>query len=110
MRRSIPREIKPILEELKACLKRIYGDRLEKIILYGSYARKEANKGSDIDIMVLLKDCKDLLEERAKISQALWELDLKYDTLISVIPEHIYRYEKKEDPLILNVKREGIIL
>ena len=34
-------------------VKRILGDKLTKIILYGSYARGEERVNSDIDIMIL---------------------------------------------------------
>ena len=33
--------------------KKLLGDRLKKIILYGSYARGDYNTNSDIDIMLL---------------------------------------------------------
>ena len=48
------RSIEKVLQELKKELKNIYGKRLKKLILYGSYARTEAWKDSDIDVVVLL--------------------------------------------------------
>ena len=51
--------IKNILEEYVDGLTKIIGDRfIDKIILYGSYARGEENRNgevSDIDIMILVK-------------------------------------------------------
>ncbi|WP_263363372.1 nucleotidyltransferase domain-containing protein [Pseudanabaena sp. UWO310] len=47
--------IQPTLHELKLGLKELYGDRLVKLILFGSHARGEANPDSDIDLLAVLK-------------------------------------------------------
>lgn len=48
-----------LLNEIKDGLQHIYGDKLRKVILYGSYARSEEANGSDVDLMALLDlpDC-----------------------------------------------------
>ncbi len=43
-----------LLSEIKDGLQHIYGDKLRKVILYGSYARSEEANGSDVDLMALL--------------------------------------------------------
>ena len=43
------REIQPILQELKARLQEVYGERLKGLYLFGSYARGDATEDSDID-------------------------------------------------------------
>lgn len=35
-------------------IKKIYGLHLRKVILYGSYARRDFEQNSDVDIMILL--------------------------------------------------------
>ncbi|MFN0014530.1 MAG: nucleotidyltransferase domain-containing protein [Saprospiraceae bacterium] len=45
-----------IAQAVKAELQRLYGDRLAKVILYGSYARGDFHEESDIDFLVVLKD------------------------------------------------------
>ncbi|MBS3942806.1 MAG: nucleotidyltransferase domain-containing protein, partial [Dethiobacter sp.] len=39
-----------ILDEIESHLKNIYGSKLKRIILYGSYARNDQNAESDLDI------------------------------------------------------------
>jgi len=104
------KNIQPILEELKEKLKQIYGNKLKKIILYGSYARGDATDGSDIDIMIVLDDITDPVTERERYFDAILELDLKYDTVISVIPFKEDDFKKRRLPILLNAKREGIAI
>lgn len=107
MRKKIPRSIKLILKETKKKLKAIYGDKLKDIVLYGSYARGDFTEGSDIDLIILLKDMKEPIAERKKYFDAIWELDLKHDTVISIIPFREEEYRTRRLPLVLNAKREG---
>lgn len=100
--------IESVLSDVKENLKKIYGRRLKKIILYGSYARGEATEGSDIDIIILLEDMKNSLSERDKFFDAIWQLDLKYDTIISIFPFDENQYRTRKLPIILNAKKEGI--
>jgi len=47
-----------------------------KIILYGSYAKKTAKKGSDIDVAVVLRRFEgDWLLSRAKLFELRWDID-----------------------------------
>ena len=49
----------PILERFRAALDEIYGDRLERVVLFGSRARGDAGEDFDYDIAVFLKDLKE---------------------------------------------------
>jgi len=44
------RETRSILKNLRRRFEAIYGDRLVKMILFGSQARGDAEPGSDIDV------------------------------------------------------------
>lgn len=110
MKRNIPKKIKTILDEVKKCLEEIYGDKLKCIILYGSYARGDFTDGSDIDLIILLEDMKEPIAERDKYFNEIWQLDLKYDTVISIIPFKEEDYRTRRLPIILNAKKEGIFV
>ena len=49
----MPSSINKILIEFNNQVKEILGNRLKKVILYGSYARGDYSKNSDIDLMIL---------------------------------------------------------
>ena len=49
--KKIPSNVNTILDEFVNGVNEILGNRMKKIILYGSYARGDFQKNSDIDIM-----------------------------------------------------------
>jgi predicted nucleotidyltransferase len=97
-----------ILKELKSGLQSIYGKKLAEIILYGSYARGDKTSQSDIDILVVLNGKIKAGKEIDRMINIINELNLKHNSLISVIPVSLDEYESIKSPLILNIKREGI--
>ena len=115
-RQQNDKKIKKILEEYVQGLNNIIGEDLESVILYGSYARGEQDKDgeiSDIDIMILVKLNENKIKKiEEKIIDYTYDLDLKYDVLLSPIIESITNYNKmvRYIPFYKNVKKEGIFL
>ncbi len=103
-------EIKKVLEEFKKEIKKLYGDRLERIVLYGSYARGDATEDSDIDLLVVLKGKVSPGEEIDRMIDIITDINLKYGILISVYPVSEEVYKKTKSPLLINVRKEGIPL
>jgi predicted nucleotidyltransferase len=101
-------DIKPIIGEFKKEVKKIYENRLDKVILYGSWARGTATNDSDIDLLVVLKGKISPGREIDRMNDCITDLNLKYDTLISVVPVSSEAYTTLDTPLFLNVRREGI--
>lgn len=104
-------EMSMLLNEAAEGLKAIYGDHIVGIILFGSYARGDFTKDSDIDIAVIL-DLERGQESafRSKLIEFSSDLDLKYDTLTSFrcIPHSEFEQWKDTLPFYLNIQREGI--
>lgn len=100
--------IQTIIDEFKKEIKEIYGNQLDKIILYGSWAIGTATNDSDIDLMVVLKGKISPGREIDRMIDCITDLNLKYDTLLSVVPVSDEMYANIESPLMLNVKKEGI--
>jgi predicted nucleotidyltransferase len=107
-KKRIPKKLQEALRELRASLEESYGTRLVSVTLCGSYARGEADSDSDVDVVVALTDCADPVGERARLNDVLVELDLKYDTLISVAVTDIEDLKYRQTPFFINVRREGV--
>ena len=50
----MPDMIHNIVYQFAKQLREIYGDELKKVVVYGSYARGDYQKNSDVDIMILV--------------------------------------------------------
>ena len=102
-------ETESLISRVKALLMKMYGERIKKVILYGSYVRGEATKDSDIDVLVLVDESLNPFEVRESLSDLLFDILLEEGELVSVmaIPEHLF--EHYDSPFMLNVRKEGII-
>ncbi len=100
--------LKAVLDEFKAEARNLYGARLKGIILYGSYARGEPNPESDIDLLVVLAGPVTPGKEIDRMIDAITDINLKYDVLLSVVPVSEDAYAQVNSPLLLNVRREGV--
>jgi len=103
-------DIEPLLRELRTALETLYGDRLAKLILYGSFARGDAGEGSDIDVMVVLHGEVDAWDEIKRATQATYPLQLEYEELIALLPASAEACRKRHSPLMLNVRKEGVTI
>ena len=89
------------------------GDKLDSILLYGSYARGDFDNESDIDIMVLVDVT---VDEANKIENELVtltsSLGLEHDILISLCVQDCDTFYKWKDvlPFYQNVLRDGVKL
>src|ERR1043166_6547492 len=97
-----------LLNDARRALKKAYGDRLAKIILYGSYARGEQTPESDIDLLVVLKDEPlDRRKERHAIHESIYPLELQYNISISARPISENRLATERSFFLNRVRKEG---
>ncbi len=112
---KIPTEISQIIDKFVAGVNEILGNRVKKIILYGSYARGDYNESSDIDIMILT----DLTDEEmygyfVKISDMAYDIEAEnnFDIELSPLLKNIDKFNDWLEalPFYMNVQREGVVL
>ena len=106
-------EIKNILTLYIEEISKIYGSHLQKIILYGSYARGEQTASSDIDIMILVDLDELAIKKYADpLSDMTYDINLDNDVMIMPIVknEAHFNYWVSAYPFYNNVEREGVEL
>ena len=69
----MPDMIHNIVYQFAKQLREVYGDELKKVVVYGSYARGDYQKNSDVDIMILV-DADDYEIEEDLIWFVIWHL------------------------------------
>lgn len=91
----------------------LFGSKLKKILLYGSYANKKQTKESDIDFFVLVDDTEENLRKiRYQIADVMTEISLNYDILVSITEETLNRYMEYSEilPFYKNIEKEGVVI
>lgn len=104
-------KIQEVVQKFAEEVKRIYGTKLMEIILYGSCARGDFAKDSDIDIMILLNvPEEDINSERKRIYDVSDRLDLEYDVVLTPVFQNYLVYEKYMSASVFyqNVEKEGV--
>ncbi len=103
-------DIRPILKKLKKGLLQIYGDQVDRILLYGSRARGDERPDSDIDILVVLKDDFNYSEVLELSSDFAASLSLENDVVISRAFVSKEQLEHRQTPFLMNVRREAVVV
>ncbi len=99
------KHLKSFAEDLRS----LFGDRVEKILLYGSYARGEEAPGSDVDLAVLLTEKRREDRKKAQELAEEWMQETELRFSVRVFEEDEFE-EKVEEGYSFhtNVKKEGV--
>lgn len=110
---NVPNNIEKAINEFLEKINKILENNVKKVILYGSYARGDYEKNSDLDIMILtdLSD-EEIVNIRTQIWDIAYDIGLKNDIIISSLIKNIndYNYWLDTLPFYMNVQKEGVIL
>ena len=103
--------LQEILHKLYEKMRLLLGDTIREFILYGSYARNEAEEGSDIDVMILTDMGREEVSTLTwKIGEIMGDLVLEYGILVAPIIENrefFYDFINVM-PFFRNVHVEGV--
>ena len=80
-----------------------------RVILFGSYARGDANVNSDVDLLVVLPDTTDKRQSAIAIRRALADFPVPKDIVVTT-PEEIARRGNLIGTLLRPALREGKVL
>jgi predicted nucleotidyltransferase len=104
----LPETLVEVLEGLDRGLRGLYGERYRGLVLFGSYARGEAEEGSDVDLLLLLDGEVDPTREIIRAESVTWPLALESGYLLALLPVSVEAFTGSGSPLMLNARKEGV--
>jgi predicted nucleotidyltransferase len=101
--------VDPVLSRFRAALDEVYGERIERVVLFGSRARGDARADSDYDVAVFLEDLDGFGKEAGRIARI--EADILSDTgiVINALPLQAGSYRERTG-LMQELRRDGLDL
>jgi len=91
--------------------RRALGDRLRRVVLYGSYARGDYDAESDVDLLIVADSVSS--EAHDRLVGAMADVCLRTGRLIIPSTIHSARWKwliEQEAPIALNIMKEGRVL
>ena len=102
---------KEVLAELKERLMELLGERIIKMVLYGSRARGDYDSESDIDVAIIVRGLTRELKNR--ILDTVVDIEIEHLTPFSTLvlsEEDFEALKKRERRIALNIEKEGLPL
>lgn len=100
-----------LLTGYRKAVAQILGDRLNRVVLYGSYARGDFERNSDMDIMILAEIRPEEVSSYAdKIYDITYDFEMQYGMEINPSIQSMQTYEqwKKVYPFFINIEKDGV--
>lgn len=100
----------PILRRFRAAVDEAYGDRVERVVLFGSRARGDARPDSDYDVAVFLRDMPDRIVELYRLADLGAAILEDTGECIHAMAYDAETYDDPRMPLMHEIRREGVEL
>jgi predicted nucleotidyltransferase len=94
--------------ELRDRLSKLYGERFQRTVVFGSRARGDALPDSDVDVLVVLGGDVRPFEEIRRAGDVVADVSLRNDIYLSCVYTSESRFENATTPFLKAVRREGV--
>ena len=99
----------PILTRVRDALRDMYGDNIDRIVLFGSRARGDAREDSDYDVAVFLRTMPNRWDELGRLADLRVELIDETGVFFDLLPFSADAYEART-PLMWDIRGQGYAL
>lgn len=105
--------LRELLSKYVEDVRKLYGNALKVVILYGSYARGDFREDSDVDIMILVDLTEDVIAEKGRFLSDI-TFDYNFENNLTIMPlvknyNHFHKWLRAY-PFYYHVKKEGVEL
>src|SRR5690242_13528991 len=99
----------PVLLRFRTAVADVYGERIERMVLFGSRARGAARPDSDYDIAVFINDAGTFTEDSARLADISTDILLETGAVISATPFLAGTYRERTG-LMHELRKDGLDL
>ena len=101
--------IDPVLVRFRQALRAMYGNRLERAVLFGSRARGDARADSDYDVAVFLRDMDDRWVELNRLADLSTDICYETGEFVHAMAHRAGSYVDRT-PLMHEIRQDGLDL
>jgi len=107
---TVEPKIEELFQRVERELKKLLGEKLKKVILFGSYSRGDYDGESDVDMIALVDEPQPDERYETKLVDIITDLSIEFGVLVSLFLENEKEYEetKNVEPLLKTIEKEGI--
>ena len=106
----LPPPVRAALEEAKARLEALYGERLDRVVLYGSHARGDARPDSDVDLLVVLRGSYEPYAEIRQTGAIRLDLSLRHGVDVAMQPYSTVEVADLDNPFMHRVSGDAVVV
>jgi len=99
----------PVLGRFRTALDKLYGDQIDRVVLFGSRARNDAHEESDYDVAVFLKSLPDRWKELDRLADLRADFLDETGAFFDAKPYQAAVYYERT-PLMREIRRDGLQL
>ena len=99
----------PVLDRFRTAVTALYGDRLDRVVLFGSRARGDFQPDSDYDVAVFVRQLDGYWDEVRRLADVTTDILLDTGAVISAKPFSAESYNDTL-PLMGEIRRDGLEL
>jgi uncharacterized protein len=100
----------PVISKFRSAIEQTYGQRVERVVLYGSRARGDDRADSDYDIAVFLQDLSSLSAEFRTLAAIEIQLLDETGAIVHGMPFPAGSWRDNASPLMHEIRKDGLDL